>query len=216
VTGVNPGQTNLIVQDSVSFDEFKLYYESAEKVTERRLSANRWNYSVSTAVILAIAVILSFSASHETFRFTAAMGALFLSSIAFLFCSYWIKQIDDFKALNTAKFAVLEEMAPVILFDSAGNPPSAKSFEPFRKEWQHLQAARALQPLPNRVQRTLALKSTREEYFLPHAFRILFAAIFIMTIIFALVSHGAVFGHVSPFSSVVPPTASPAASPGAK
>src|ERR1700683_4801397 len=77
----------------VSFEEFRLYYESAERVTERRLSLNRWNYSVSTAIILAIGVILSFSTSHETFRFVAAVGTLFLSGMAFLFCSYWIKQI---------------------------------------------------------------------------------------------------------------------------
>ena len=29
-----------------SFDEFKLYYESTEKVTDRRLDTNRWNYSI--------------------------------------------------------------------------------------------------------------------------------------------------------------------------
>lgn len=86
----------------VSFEEFRLYYESAEKVTERRLSANRWNYSVSTAIILAISGILSWSTSHETFRFVAAVATLFLSGMAFFFCGFWVSQIDSFKALNTA------------------------------------------------------------------------------------------------------------------
>ena len=30
-----------------SFDEFKLYYESAEKMTDRRIANNQWNYSVA-------------------------------------------------------------------------------------------------------------------------------------------------------------------------
>ena len=184
----------------VSFDEFKLYYESAERVTERRLSTNRWNYSVSTAIVLTIGAVLSFSTSHDTFTFIAAASTLFLSAIAFLFCTYWIKQIDDFKALNKSKFAVLEKMAPNVVFDSSGNPSPAKSFEPFKREWEDLEAASALQAIPGRVERVLALKSTRQEYFLPQAFRLLFVAIFLITLIFAITGHGTVFGHMSPFA----------------
>lgn len=186
----------------VSFEEFRLYYESAEKVTERRLSANRWNYSVSTAIVLAIGGVLSWSTSHETFRFIAAAGTLFLSGMAFLFCSFWISQIDSFKALNTAKFSVLEEMAQKVIFDGSGTTSPARSFEPFQKEWESLKAASALQAVPGRVQRVLALKSTREEYFLPKAFRVLFLIIFIVTVIFVIISHGAIFAHPSPFSAV--------------
>ncbi|MGH3225233.1 MAG: RipA family octameric membrane protein [Streptosporangiaceae bacterium] len=187
----------------VSFDEFKLYYESAEKVTERRLSTNRWNYSVSTAIVLTIGAVLSFSTSHETFTFVAAVSTFFLSAIAFLFCTYWIKQIDDFKALNTAKFAVLEKMAPNVVFDSSGSPSPAKSFEPFRKEWDDLKAASMLQAMPRRVERVLALKSTRQEYFLPQAFRFLFVVIFLITLLFAITSHSTVFGHMSPFAPAI-------------
>jgi hypothetical protein len=190
------------LSESVSFDEFKLYYESAEKVTERRLSANRWNYSVSTAVLITIGITLSWSSSHASFIFVSALGALFLSAMAFFFCGYWIKQIDDFKALNTAKFAVLEKMAPKVIFDQSVTP-IAKSFEPFKKEWENMSAARALQPLPSRVDRALgalALKSTRQEYFLPQAFRALFVVIFAGTIVFMVMSRGAVFSHLSPFT----------------
>jgi hypothetical protein len=185
----------------VSFEEFRLYYESAERVTERRLSLNRWNYSVSTAIILAIGVILSFSTSHETFRFVAAVGTLFLSGMAFLFCSYWIKQIDDFKALNTAKFRVLEKMAANMIFEGSDGMSPARSFEPFKKEWDHLEAARALQAVPGRLERVLALRSTRQEYFLPMAFRALFVIIFLMTVTFAAISHGIMLTHLSPFAS---------------
>jgi hypothetical protein len=187
----------------VSFEEFRLYYESAEKVTERRLGANRWNYSVSTAIVLAIGGILSWSTSHETFRFIAAVGTLFLSGMAFFFCNFWISQIDSFKALNTAKFNVLEKMAQNVIFDGSGVTSPARSYEPFKKEWENLKAASALQAVPGRVQRVLALKSTREEYFLPKAFRVLFLIIFIVTVVFVIISHSAIFAHLSPFSAVI-------------
>lgn len=185
----------------VSFEEFKLYYESAERVTERRLSTNRWNYSVSTAVMIAIGGILSWSSSHASYMFVAAVGCLFLSAMAFFFCGYWIKQIDDFKALNAAKFAVLEDMAMNVVFDQAATP-SAESFQPFKKEWEKLSDTQAIQPIPGRVQRILALSSTRQEYFLPGAFRVLFIIIFAGVIAFVAVSHGVVFNQVSPFSAI--------------
>jgi len=122
--------------------------------------------------------------------------------MAFFFCSYWIKQIDDFKALNTAKFAVLEEMAPNVVFDQSATP-EARSFEPFKKEWENLKSAQALQPIPGHVHRILALRSTREEYFLPRAFRVLFAIVFAGTVAFVIASHGAVFAHLSPFSGTI-------------
>lgn len=185
----------------VSFEEFKLYYESAEKVTERRLSTNRWNYSVCTAILLAIGAVLSWSVSRESFRLVGALGCLFLAGMAIFFCNYWISQIDDFKALNTAKFGLLNEMAPHIVFDAATTASPAKSFEPFRKEWANLEAASALQPKPSRFQRALALKSTRQEYFLPKAFRALFLITFIGIFTFATMSHNALLGHISPFYS---------------
>jgi hypothetical protein len=38
-------------EHKVAFDEFKLFYESAEKVTDRRNAANRWNYSICIAIL---------------------------------------------------------------------------------------------------------------------------------------------------------------------
>jgi hypothetical protein len=54
--------TEAIGTQRVSFDEFKLYYESTEKVTNRRLSANTWNYSICIGMIVAMAGIIKWSA----------------------------------------------------------------------------------------------------------------------------------------------------------
>jgi hypothetical protein len=54
----------------LSFDEFKLYYESTEKVTDRRLETNRWNYSICIATLVAIAAINQL----EPYQLHANMG----------------------------------------------------------------------------------------------------------------------------------------------
>jgi len=82
--------TNMATNDSksklVSFDEFKLYYESTERVTDRRLSANTWNYSICIAIVVAIAGIVKWSAGNSMF-YVGLTAVLVLCIMAILFCS---------------------------------------------------------------------------------------------------------------------------------
>jgi hypothetical protein len=154
----------------VSFDEFKLYYESTEKVTDRRLSANTWNYSICIAIIVAIAGIVKWSTGNSFF-YVGLTAVLILCLMAILFCSLWLGQIADFKYLNNAKFKVLNEMAPHIEFDIE-HPNQITSFCPFEKEWQKLEEAKAAVEIGQR--KIVALKSSNIEYYIPQAFRVLF------------------------------------------
>ena len=43
---------NAAEKTKLSFEEFQLFYESTEKVTDRRLNANRWNYSICIAILI--------------------------------------------------------------------------------------------------------------------------------------------------------------------
>ena len=94
-----------------SFDEYKMYYESAEKVTVRRLAINSYNYTVCTAAIVAIAALTSWTWSRPEFRLITIGIDIFLPIMGILFCSLWVKQILDYKILNDAKFKVLDDMA---------------------------------------------------------------------------------------------------------
>jgi hypothetical protein len=163
----------------VSFDEFKLYYESTEKVTDRRLSANTWNYSICTAIIIAIAGIVKWSTGN-TFFYVGLTAVLILCLMAILFCSLWLGQIADFKYLNNAKFKVLNEMAPYIEFDIE-HPNQITSFCPFDKEWQKLEEVKAAVEIGQR--KIVALKSSNIEYYIPRAFRILFFLISIAVVL---------------------------------
>src|SRR5262249_44463606 len=119
----------------VSFDEYQMYYQSAERVTDRRRDLNKWNYSIMTATLLAIGGVLAWTTYKVDREFVGCVGVIGLSLMASLHCSYWIRQIDDFKALNTEKFRLLNDMAPLVRFPNAGPGITVRSYEPFRREW---------------------------------------------------------------------------------
>ena len=157
-----------------SFDEFKLYYESTERVTDRRLDTNRWNYSICIAILVATATVTNWSLTNPRLLWVGLAADVLFCLMAILFCVLWIGQIRDFKNLNNAKFTVLNEMAPTVDFD-ASNPGVIISFCPFDKEWSKLSELRALQEVGR--SNLIALKSSNVEYFIPKAFAALFVAI---------------------------------------
>lgn len=159
--------------DKYSFEEYKLMYLSTEKVTDRRLTNNKSNYTINIAVLGAIGVIWNWTISNPDYFFSGIILVFFLAIFATLFCSLWIGQITDFKKLNQAKFEVINEMASNLKFDSnIDKDIDIKSYEPFDKEWTKLSKINALQSVSSN--NIIALKSTNSEYFLPKALRIIF------------------------------------------
>ncbi len=159
---------------AISFDEFKLYYESAERVTDRRLEANRWNYSACAAVLVGIAAIVKWGIVSSELRWLGVGAVLLLCIMAILFCQLWLAQIRDFKRLNDAKFEILNSMAPLLDFD-ASKPGSVRSYRPLEREWERLKKEGAVdnvQPL-----NILALRSSHMEQFIPRAFQLVFVAV---------------------------------------
>jgi hypothetical protein len=158
----------------VAFDEFKLFYESAEKVTDRRIGANRWNYSICIAILGAIAAIINWGLSKPPFLITSIVVVIILAGMAALYCSLWVGQIRDLKELNNAKFTVLNQMAPRISFSEVNNDKRI-SFRPFEREWDALKNAQIAQEVKSI--NIIALKSSNIEYLIPKAFRVLFVLI---------------------------------------
>jgi hypothetical protein len=168
------------VGQKLSFEEFKLYYEATEKVTDRRLETNRWNYSICIAILVAIAVLARWSLTSPRLLWVGFAAVAVLAIMAILFCVLWVGQIRDFKKLNNAKFTVLNAMAPNVEFDPE-KPGVIVSYCPFEKEWNNLKELNALDEL--RKSNIIALKSSNIEYFIPKAFALLFGAIFVALVI---------------------------------
>ena len=158
----------------VAFDEFKLFYESAEKVTDRRNAANRWNYSICIAILGAIAAVISWSLGKPAFLMVGIALVVLLAGMAALYCTLWIGQIRDLKELNNAKFTVINEMASFVSFGD-GNNEKLISYKPFEKEWDALTKAKIAQDIKSI--NIIALRSSNIEYLIPKAFRVLFVLI---------------------------------------
>src|SRR5438270_3003109 len=134
-------------QTKYSFEEFKLYYESTEKVTDRRIANNNLNYSICVAVILALGFLWNWSIDHPKYSYPSLTLVCLLSIIAASYTQLWLAQIRDYKRLNTAKFGVLNEMAPHVAFSNQQSDKDVNivSCNPFQKEWEKIQDLGGLQ-----------------------------------------------------------------------
>ena len=120
---------------------------------------------------MAVGAIINWGLANSSFFYASATAVVVLSGMAALYCSAWIGQISDFKALNNAKFKVLNEMAPLVIFGDAERDKRV-SYCPFEREWNWLKDAGAAQQA--RSINVIALRSTNIEYIIPRAFRAFF------------------------------------------
>jgi hypothetical protein len=171
-----------------SGEEYLRYFESTEKVVDRRLALNSWNYGVCIAIIVACGFVATLAISNAEFRVALMLGVIFLSAMGILLCHLWRKQIKDYKSLNDAKFSVLNEMAPRVKFQDGGC-----SYEPFRKEWDRLSATGGT--VSQSGLRDKVLKASHAELIMPWAFMSLFGLILILVAITATVNWRTLLDH---------------------
>ena len=79
-------------------------------------------------------------------------------------------------------------MAPQLAF---GSLDTAISYIPFVREWDLLQKAEALEEVSSI--KLLALKSSKIEYLIPKAFRLLFVGILVLAILSAIINRELLF-----------------------
>jgi hypothetical protein len=183
-----------------SFEEFRVYYESTELVSDRRIATTRWNYSVCVAVIGGVALLIKLALEKEAFFALGLAAAALVAGIAAIFSYLWLRQIDDYKSLNNAKFSVLNEMAPRLRFETSGEPEThsnaIKSFEPFQREWEALKQSRSLVEVRGSRLHLAALSASNIERFLPKCFLLLFAGTVVLCVALA-------FSNLSEFADSV-------------
>lgn len=155
----------------VHFEEFKMFLDSAEKVTDRRLDLNKSNASLCLLITAGIGTIIGWSFDKPILPLTL-LATTVISALAAAFCRWWWLQIEAYKALNSAKFKILNEMAPRVVFkEDVGKPVG--SYEPFDREWKILQATNSLE----QYKKGLALGSTWSELTIPKSFLFLYLII---------------------------------------
>lgn len=88
------------------FEQYKLYVESAERISERRVAAN--NYLLTVNAFLVTLYGLVAASRFNTF------WTVLLPIAGFLVALTWHRIITSYRDLNTVKFAVIHELEQVL------------------------------------------------------------------------------------------------------
>jgi hypothetical protein len=142
----------------------------------------------------------------------ASLAIVVLAAIAALFALFWLRQVQDWKALNNAKFQVLGDMAKSLEFHGPAGPTAAKSFLPFDKEWKILQSKESLRRIRIlRLGEIEALNASGAELFMPRAFIALFSGLFVVILVTMLFSWDSAPRKFAPVEAPSSTTATPTA-----
>lgn len=177
----NSSVTPESIAGEVHFEEFKMYLESAERTTDRRLELNKTNASLSILILAGIGAIVSWGSGKPALQPFCVMAVGAISLLASVFCRWWWNQLVSYKELNAAKFEVLNSMAPRIVFPDAKDRNYC-SDEPFRKEWEILQDRKSLKSFRGR----LALGASLSEVTIPVAFFVTFLSVFLIAFLLSI------------------------------
>lgn len=122
---------------AAAMDQYKLYVESANQISARRLAANSFFLTINTA----LAALLGYMTSKENMGLTLALLGVPIAGM--VLCYVWFRQIRSYRDLNAAKFKVIhvmEERFPFKMFDAewealgrGENPKQHKSFSDTEK-----------------------------------------------------------------------------------
>lgn len=115
------------------FEQYKLYLQGIEKISDRRENANKYFVTVNSGIIVALSYLIQ--RSNNWFIIPAIISVLLLGiilSIIFYFL------INSYKQLNSGKFAVLhkiEESLPIQMYSdewkALGEGKDKKKYFPF-------------------------------------------------------------------------------------
>jgi hypothetical protein len=171
--------------DSAFMEQYKLYLEMLDNISERRQHANNFFLTVNTGVCAFIGYIFSKDAAIEFRSFF-----WFVPVAGILLSYFWYRLIRSYRDLNTAKFKVVHLMEQRL--------PLA----PYHTEWLALGEAKD----PKRY-----VPFTHLEIWIPRSFMLMYAVLIIYMIPWRSIFHPKQDSTPVPAkpSSVVAPTPPP-------
>ena len=114
-------------------EQYKLFVEMADNVSQRRSQANAFY----TSVLSILLVVVSFVADKDAFSDKFAAVLLAFGLLGLLLCLVWLLNIRSYRQLNTGKFKVIHEMEQQLPFPCYEREwELLKQGETKRKYWQ--------------------------------------------------------------------------------
>lgn len=112
------------MSDSI-LEQYKLYVEMADRISERRMNANRFYMALLSGLLIMISFVVNKdninALAEQQFVIYLATGIL-----GALVCIVWFINIRSYRQLNTAKFQVIHEIEETL------------SYAPYKTEWEIL------------------------------------------------------------------------------
>ena len=133
-------------------EQYKLYVEMADRISQRRDQSNKFYATVYSALAAVLLLAARFDLSDSTLGIVFLAVGIVGTSLAFI----WWLNIQSYRALNRAKFAVIQEMETRLPFPG------------YKKEWELL---RPPQGKPKYLQ------LTRIEQYVPAVFLLMSMAL---------------------------------------
>lgn len=117
----------------ILFEQYKLYVEGMEKVSDRRMVANNYFLTINTAIISLTGLLFNLKSTFINLCYTQIVGF-----IGIVICIIWFLIVLSYKQLNTGKFKIIHEIEknlPIQLYSSEwkvlGEGKSIKKYMPF-------------------------------------------------------------------------------------
>jgi hypothetical protein len=116
----------------IYFEQYKLYIESIEKISDRRDSANKYFMAINSSIFVLAGLVIQYTHDNKRlFLIGLCVLGLFISII------FW-RLINSYKQLNTGKFAMvhkIEQKLPLKLYKDEwkilGEGKNKKKYYPF-------------------------------------------------------------------------------------
>jgi len=96
-------------------EQYKLYVQMADKISDRRQAANSYALTINTALVTVLAALLS---THPAWM--PSIAYVVVSACGIVLCFTWRRLIRSYQDLNSGKFKVvheIEKLLPVRPYD---------------------------------------------------------------------------------------------------
>jgi len=114
-------------------EQYKLFVESADRISQRRQQANSFFLTLNTALLAVLGGILS-----RSIQASALWWFLPVAAVGLVLCYVWYRLVLSYKGLNAGKFEAIhaiETKLPLALFDAEwrqiGEGRDSKKYKPF-------------------------------------------------------------------------------------
>ena len=141
-------------------EQYKLYVEMADRVSQRRDQSNRFYVTIVSALAAIVVIIARLGVPEDGTEVILSANAAFVFAGLFglALSVVWFFNIRSYRMLNRAKFKVINQMEKRL------------PFAPYKKEWEIARPTEGRRPY---------FQLTRVEQFVPVIFLVLSAALMI-------------------------------------